>query len=97
MTTLARDKRKTGHDGAARMVRSPAVAPGARGAHSIDAITMPEAPMNASPPAFPDHDLPILAAQRPDPPRRPDWASLLDDGVQPALVLGAERRLQGPR
>lgn len=43
-----------------------------------------------------DHDLPLLAAQE-QPSQRPDWESLLGDGVQPALVLGAERRLEGAR
>ena len=44
-----------------------------------------------------DHDLPVLAAERLDLPQRPDWPSLLDDGVQPALILGAERRMAGDR
>ena len=48
-------------------------------------------------PASSGHDLPILALGREDPPHRPDWASLLDDGVQPALILGAERRSSGRR
>ena len=43
-----------------------------------------------------EHDLPLLAAQY-ELPRRPDWESLFGDGVQPGLVLGAERRLQGER
>ena len=43
-----------------------------------------------------EHDLPLLAAQY-ELPRRPDWESLFGDGVQPAIVLGAERRLQGER
>ena len=43
-----------------------------------------------------DHDLPLLAADY-TLPRPPDWESLLGDGVQPALVLGAERRWQGER
>jgi hypothetical protein len=43
------------------------------------------------------HDLPVLAATRPDLPVRPDWPSLLEDGIQPALILGAERRMAGDR
>ena len=43
-----------------------------------------------------EHDLPLLAAQH-ELPRRPDWESLIGDGVQPSLALGAERRLQGER
>ena len=43
-----------------------------------------------------DHDLPLLAMQLAARPRL-DWESLLDDGVQPALVLGAERRFHGAR
>ena len=42
------------------------------------------------------HDLPVLAAME-----RPlsitPWESLLEDGVQPSLVLGAERRSVGVR
>jgi hypothetical protein len=40
-----------------------------------------------------DHDLPVLGMEL-DPPHRPEWESLLDAGVQPALLLGAERRLR---
>ena len=43
-----------------------------------------------------DHDLPLLAAQE-QPAQRPDWESLFGDGVLPALLLGAERRLDGAR
>ena len=43
-----------------------------------------------------DHDLPLLAAGAYEAPH-PNWASLLDEGVQPCLVLGAERRQRGPR
>ena len=43
-----------------------------------------------------DHDLPLLAAQE-QPVQRPDWESLFGDGLQPALLLGAERRLEGAR
>jgi hypothetical protein len=47
-------------------------------------------------PASPDHDLPVLAAMESST-RRPDWESLMDDGVQPTIVLGGERRLRGRR
>lgn len=47
-------------------------------------------------PAPADHDLPLLAAQE-EPAFRPEWEELLDTGVQPALILGAERRSQGKR
>ena len=43
-----------------------------------------------------DHDLPVLAAGY-ELPHAPDWESLIGDGVEPSLVLGAERRLEGPR
>ena len=43
-----------------------------------------------------DHDLPILAVELENAPR-PDWEALLGDGVQPAIFLGAERRVQGRR
>ena len=46
--------------------------------------------------APPDHDLPLLAAEC-NAHRGPDWESLLEDGGQPALILGAERRLAGRR
>ena len=49
----------------------------------------------ASPPAD-NHDLPVLAAAEASR-YRPPWESLLDDGVQPALILGAERRSNGGR
>ncbi|HEX4764511.1 MAG TPA: hypothetical protein VFU92_09235 [Usitatibacter sp.] len=48
-----------------------------------------------SPPAD-NHDLPLLAAAE-DSRYQPPWESLLDDGVQPALILGAERRSSGGR
>lgn len=44
----------------------------------------------------PDHDLPILALDE-HPRVALDWDALLGKGVQPALALGAERRLQGKR
>lgn len=47
-------------------------------------------------PAPNDHDLPVLAAQE-EPAFRPEWEALLDEGVQPALILGAERRTHGKR
>ncbi len=43
-----------------------------------------------------DHDLPVLAAGY-ELPHAPDWESLIGDGVEPSLVLGAERRLEGSR
>lgn len=42
------------------------------------------------------HDLPVLAASA-NLPRAPAWDELLDQGVEPCLVLGAERRMRGPR
>ena len=42
------------------------------------------------------HDLPVLAATE-GPRHLTPWESLLDDGVQPALILGAERRSGGVR
>ena len=42
------------------------------------------------------HDLPIIAASE-QATYQPPWESLLDDGVQPALILGAERRLHRER
>ena len=42
------------------------------------------------------HDLPIMAVEE-NPAVITPWESLIDDGVQPALVLGAERRTAGPR
>ena len=47
--------------------------------------------------ATPDtHDLPVLAAEQAAPIITP-WESLLESGVQPALILGAERRSNGGR
>jgi hypothetical protein len=43
-----------------------------------------------------DHDLPVLAASE-NLPRPPAWDELLERGVQPCLVLGAERRSRGNR
>lgn len=58
----------------------------------------PATPVARTPRATPpdDCDLPLLAATF-DLPKAPDWASLLDDGVHPALILGAERRTGGRR
>ena len=42
------------------------------------------------------HDLPVLGTQE-NPPRLTDWEALIDEGVQPALILGAERRTGGKR
>jgi hypothetical protein len=42
------------------------------------------------------HDLPVLAASE-NLPRAPAWDELLERGVQPCLVLGAERRSRGDR
>ena len=42
------------------------------------------------------HDLPVLAASA-NLPRAPAWDELLEAGVEPCLVLGAERRMRGPR
>lgn len=43
-----------------------------------------------------DHDLPLVAAAH-DLPRPIEWEPLFAKGVQPALVLGAERRWTGKR
>jgi hypothetical protein len=43
-----------------------------------------------------DHDLPVLAREQ-NPIVSLDWDVLIAAGVQPALVLGAERRWQGRR
>ena len=43
-----------------------------------------------------DHDLPVLAIEI-NPRVQLQWESLMDDGVVPALILGAERRMRGPR
>ena len=42
------------------------------------------------------HDLPVLGAIE-GPRNLTPWESLMDDGVQPALILGAERRSSGVR
>ena len=43
-----------------------------------------------------DHDLPTLAAEE-MPARDADWKSLLETGVQPAFLIGGERRWHGRR
>ena len=43
-----------------------------------------------------DHDLPLLAAAH-ELPRPTAWEPLLEAGIEPALVLGAERRWSGKR
>ncbi len=48
------------------------------------------------PVVVPDHDLPVLSLEE-YPRVHLDWDALLISGVQPALILGAERRWQGKR
>ena len=43
-----------------------------------------------------DHDLPVLALRETALPRL-DWDALMRDGVQPALLVGGERRWHGRR
>jgi hypothetical protein len=43
-----------------------------------------------------DHDLPLLAIEL-EPHVGLQWESLMDDGVVPGLLLGAERRHRGRR
>jgi hypothetical protein len=43
-----------------------------------------------------EHDLPVLAVEE-NARVQLDWEFLLAEGVQPALILGAERRGNGPR
>lgn len=59
-------------------------------------IAPPVTGARRSAPREPGHDLPVLAAEQPGT-LRPRWDKLLAAGIQPALVLGAERRLQGKR
>jgi hypothetical protein len=47
-------------------------------------------------PPVPDHDLPILAMEE-MPAREEDWKTLLETGVEPALLIGGERRWHGRR
>lgn len=47
-------------------------------------------------PPVQDHDLPILALEE-LPGREADWKSLLEAGVEPALLIGGERRWHGRR
>ena len=42
------------------------------------------------------HDLPVIGVVE-NARHLPRWESLLDDGVQPSLILGAERRSHGGR
>ena len=42
------------------------------------------------------HDLPLLGLDE-SPRFLPEWDALIVQGVQPALLLGAERRHRGPR
>ena len=42
------------------------------------------------------HDLPVIGATE-GPRNLTPWESLMDDGVHPALLLGAERRSRGSR
>ena len=58
-------------------------------------IGNPEARM-ASGGTTPSHDLPLLGLDE-SPRFLPEWDNLLVQGVQPALLLGAERRHRGPR
>ena len=51
---------------------------------------------NVARPASQDHDLPLLAKQE-NPTVSLDWEPLLLAGVQPALVVGGERRWHGRR
>ena len=50
----------------------------------------------AKPPSVQDHDLPILALEEAST-LQLDWDELIEDGVQPALLVGGERRWQGRR
>jgi hypothetical protein len=50
----------------------------------------------AKPPSVQDHDLPILALEEASTPQL-DWDELIGEGVQPALLVGGERRWQGRR
>jgi len=43
-----------------------------------------------------DHDLPVLASEE-APTQRLDWETLMREGVEPALVIGGERRWHGRR
>lgn len=50
----------------------------------------------AKPPSVQDHDLPILALEEASA-RQLDWDELIEEGVQPALLVGGERRWHGRR
>lgn len=53
-------------------------------------------PAKARPAAVQDHDLPVLAKEE-NPTVSLDWEPLLLAGIQPALVVGGERRWHGRR
>ena len=53
-------------------------------------------PAKARPVAVQDHDLPVLAKEE-NPTVSLDWEPLLLAGIQPALVVGGERRWHGRR
>jgi hypothetical protein len=65
-------------------------------------VDLSRMPLQATPdkpdftPAPTDHDIPVLGVEL-EPAFKPEWESLLADGVQPALILGAERRTSGRR
>ena len=50
----------------------------------------------AKPPFVQDHDLPILALEEAST-LQLDWDELIEEGVQPALLVGGERRWHGRR
>jgi hypothetical protein len=64
----------------------------------IATVSRKSTPMPRHPPApaSDGQDIPVLGVSL-APRQSPDWPALLREGVQPALVLGAERRLQGRR
>jgi hypothetical protein len=58
--------------------------------------TAPRNVRAVKPPAPRESDLPILAAE--EAPMQPlDWEALMGDDVQPALLVGGERRWHGRR
>lgn len=60
------------------------------------ARTPPRNVRAAKPPSVQDHDLPILALEEASA-RQLDWDELIEEGVQPALLVGGERRWHGRR
>ncbi len=64
---------------------------------TIKPTASPSTSARAAAPRERDHDLPVLAAEQHAGMLRPQWDQLLSAGIQPALVLGAERRLEGKR